>query len=119
MRKSIAVMLAFVLMIAVSLHANAASESGEIVVPGLSFSGTTATCSLDVCAANATDSIIASITLKHGNSTIKQWTNLTDTGIMLFSDSATVVHGQTYTMHVTLSINGISYIVADITKTCP
>ncbi|MBQ3905515.1 MAG: hypothetical protein II743_02005 [Lachnospiraceae bacterium] len=119
MRKIIAVVSAFVIVLAMSFPAKAATKSGAIVSPGLSFSGTTATCSLEVYAPYATDSITASITLKRGNTVVKQWTNLTDSGIMDFSDTANVSHWQTYTMHVTLSINGISYTVSDITKTCP
>ena len=119
MRKIIAVVSMFAIVIALSFPVRAATKSGAIVSPGLSFSGTKATCSLEVYAPYATDSITASITLKRGNTLVKQWTNLTDSGIMDFSDTANVSHGQTYTMHVTLSINGISYTVTDITKTCP
>lgn len=118
MRKFIAILSVFAIVIAMCFPVRAAVESGALVLPGLSFSGTTATCSLEVYAPHASDLITASVTLKHGNSIIKQWTNLTDLGDMDFSDTATVSHGQTYTMQVTLSINGISYTVADITKTC-
>ena len=38
---------------------------------------------------------------------------------MIFSDTAYVTSGCTYTMQVTLKINGVSYTVADITKVCP
>jgi hypothetical protein len=44
---------------------------------------------------------------------------LTAMGVMNFSDTAGVVSGYTYTMQVTLKINGVSYPVGDITKTCP
>ena len=59
------------------------------------------------------------VVLKHGSSVVKQWDNLTATGIMNFSDTAGVVSGYTYTMQVTLKINNVSYPVGDITKTCP
>ncbi len=118
MRKFIALMSVLAIVIAMSFPVRAANESGAVVIPGLSFSGTTATCSLEVYAPHATDTISASVVLKRGNSTVKQWTNLTDVGYMDFSDTASVSHGQTYTMQVTLSINGITYTVADLTKTC-
>jgi hypothetical protein len=108
-------MLVFIMTIPVK----AANESVAYAFPGLNFSGTTATCSLKVYASHATDSIVATVTLKHGSSNVKQWTNLTDNGILDFSDTATVVHGESYTMQVTLSVNGVPYTVADITKTCP
>ena len=119
MRKIIALMSVFAIVIAMSFPARAANESYVSTFPGLSFSGTTATCSLDVYAAHATDPIVASVTLKHGSSTVKQWTNLTANGILNFSDVAGVVHGYTYTMQVTLTINGVPYMVSDVTKTCP
>ena len=101
-----------------SISAKAASKSSVYVIPGLNFSGNTATCSLRVYASHATDTIVATVTLKHGNSTVKQWTDLTDDGILNFSDTASVSHGETYTMQVALTINGSPYPVADITKTC-
>lgn len=119
MRKFIAVMSVLAIVMLMGFSAKAATESGSNVFPGLSFSGTKATCSLKVYASHATDPIVASVTLKHGTSTVKQWTNLTANGIMNFSDTATVVHGETYTMQITLEINNVSYTIADITKTCP
>ena len=118
MRKLIAVMSVFLIVFTMSFRVNAASDSYVTVIPGLSFSGTTATCSLKVYASYSTDSIVASVTLKHGNSTVKQWTNLTANGYLNFSDTANVSHGETYTLQVTLEINGVSYPVSDITKTC-
>ena len=118
MRKFIAILSVLAIVISMGFPARAAIDSGSLVLPGLSFSGTTATCSLEVYAPHASDTITASVTLKRGNSIVKQWTNLTDLGDMDFSDTATVSHGQTYTMQVTLSINSIPYTIADITKTC-
>jgi len=119
MRKFIAILSVLVIFITVSFPVKAAEQSYGVAIPDLTFSGTTATCSLDVLAGNVTDSIIATVMLKRGNSIVKQWQNLTDTGDLYFSDTASVVHGYTYTLHVTLSINGVTYNVADITKTCP
>lgn len=119
MRKLIAVLAALAIVMVMGFSAKAATESGASAFPGLSFSGTTATCSLRVYAPHTTDSIVASVTLKHGSSTVKQWTNLTANGILNFSDTASVAHGETYTLQVTLEINNVSYTIADITKTCP
>ena len=119
MRKFVAVLLALAIVMVVGFPSKAANESGASVFPGLSFSGTTATCSLRVYAPHATDSIVASVTLKHGSSTVKQWTNLTANGILNFSDTASVVHGETYTLQITLEINNVSHTIPDITKTCP
>ncbi|MCR5459763.1 MAG: hypothetical protein K6F51_07700 [Acetatifactor sp.] len=119
MRKIIALFSVLIIIFAMSFPVKAADESLNYIHPELIFSGTTATCSLTVYAERSTDSIVASVTLKQGNSIVKQWSNLSSNGYVTFSDTATVSHGVTYTMHVTVSINGVSYPVSDITKTCP
>ena len=119
MRRFIAVLSVFVIIIAMGFPVKAAEQSYGVAIPDLSFSGTSATCSLNVVAGSMSYPIVATVTLKHGNSIVKQWQNLTDTGYMDFSDTASVAHGYTYTLHVTLSINGVTHNVADITKTCP
>ncbi|MBR3508418.1 MAG: hypothetical protein IKO03_06605 [Lachnospiraceae bacterium] len=118
MRKIIAVISMLAIVLVMSFPSRAATEASANVFPGLKYNGTTATCSLMVFGEHTTDSIVASVTLKHGSSTVKQWTNLTANGYMNFSDTANVVYGETYTMYVTLEINGVSYPVANITKTC-
>ena len=118
MRRFIAVMSVLAIMFAMSPNVKAASMAYS-AFPGLSFNGTTYTCSLTVYGGHSTDSIEATVTLKRGSTVVSQWTNLTANGYMNFSDTANVEHGKTYTMQVSLKINGVSYSVADITKTCP
>ncbi len=119
MRKLVALLSVFIIVFAMSVPVQAASESTMTVIPSLTFNGTTATCSLDVYAERTTDSIEATVVLKNGTIPIKQWPNMTANGYMIFSDTAYVTSGCTYTMQVTLKINGVSYAVADITKVCP
>jgi|GEM_PF-1726504 len=120
MRRVLAILVTVVIVMLVSMTSSASEqEMNTSYTPSLSFSGTTATCKLLVIASNMSYPIEASITLKHGSSVVKQWNSLTASGIMNFSDTAGVVSGYTYTMQVTLKINGVSYSVADITKTCP
>ncbi|MBR6150947.1 MAG: hypothetical protein IKQ25_06665 [Lachnospiraceae bacterium] len=118
MRKVIALLSVIAVVFVMSFPVKAASESYMLIKPGLSFNGTNATCSLKVYGENNTDSIVASVTLKQGNSVIKQWSDLSASGYMNFSDTAYVSHGLTYTMQITVEINGISYSIADIVKTC-
>ena len=72
MRRLIAVMSVVVMVFIMSFPVSAANESGAFVFPGLSFSGTTATCSLVVYAEHATGAIMSTVKLKHGNSVVKQ-----------------------------------------------
>jgi len=121
MRKFIALIISAVILVMVNGVTVNASERAcnTSYVPTLSFSGTTATCKLKVTANNMSHPIEATVVLKHGTSEVKRWDNLTANGIMNFSDTAYVVSGYTYTMQVTLKINGVTYPVADIVKTCP
>lgn len=119
MRRLIAILSTVILVLAVSFPSKAANTAYVSAWPGLSYSGTTATCSLTVYAGYSTDSIEATVKLMHGSTTVKQWTNLTANGYLLFSDTANVTHGETYTLQITLKVNGVSYTVADTTKTCP
>ncbi len=121
MRRFIALIISAVILVMVNGVAVNASERACTIsyVPTMSFSGTTATCKLKVTANNMSHPIEATIVLKHGTSEVKRWDNLTANGIMNFSDTAGVVSGNTYTMQVTLKINGVTYPVTDIVKTCP
>lgn len=88
MRKILAMMTALAIVMVMSSTVKASTDSIADVFPGLSFSGTTATCSLNVFAEHTSDQIIATVTLKRGNTTVKQWSNLSSNGYMMFSDTA-------------------------------
>lgn len=119
MKKLISIFSVIAVIIWFGSTASAANSAYATVISDLSFSGTIATCELDVYAGYVTDSIEATVILKNGTIPIKQWSNMTANGYMIFSDTAYVTSGCTYTMQVTLKINGVSYTVADITKVCP
>lgn len=76
MRKVIALLSVMVIVFVMSFSVKAANVSYSLIKPGLTFNGTNATCSLNVYGENTTDSIVASVTLKQGNSVVKQWSNL-------------------------------------------
>ena len=120
MRRMIAIVsLVFVLVIAVGVPVRAFDKSNGCVDPSLNFSGNTAICKLYVEAISPSSSITATVKLKNGTVVIKQWTNLTAIGELDFSDTAIVTSGCTYTLSVTLEINGVPVSVNDITKICP
>lgn len=76
-----------IVILSLSIHAKASEEALSVVAPSLSFSGTTATCTLRVYADYTTDHIEASVKLMHGNSIVGQWNNLSDYGYLYFSDT--------------------------------
>lgn len=86
------------------------------IQPGLSFSGTQATCSLEVYANSYSDEISARIVLKRGASTVASW-EVDDVGDLIFSDTVSVSKNATYTLTAYVSINGNSYPPSSVTKT--
>lgn len=118
MRKIATLLIVLVLVLAVSFPVKAENQSNAIITVNLTFNGiSTATCSLDVIAGNSSYPIVATVTLKHGSTIVKQWLNLTANGYMNFSDTANVTYGETYTMQITVAVNGVVYNLPDVTKT--
>lgn len=95
-----------------------ATPRAKRVVPSLNFSGTTATCKVQVIATSGSDSITADITLYEGSSCIESWT-ATGTGTLTFTDTVTVKSGKTYTLSVDAVVAGVAMDTAQISKTCP
>ena len=118
MRKIVALILVVMMIMHLCIPVRAEERRAGYSNSELYFNGTTAICSLEVSAANSSAPIVASVTLKRGNTVVKQWLNMTASGYMNFSDSASVAYGNTYTLHVSLYVNGVQVSVPDITKTC-
>lgn len=71
----------------------------------ISFSGTSASCYVDIAGDKTSDKISATIELTCGNQSIKTW-NKTAYGYLLFSDSVSVTKGKTYKLTVNYTVNG-------------
>ena len=118
MRKLLSAVLALSIMFTLCIPVHAETKESNQIIPSLSISGTTATCNLTVVSNNMSYPIEASVKLMKGNTTVKSWSGLSANGYLSFSDTASVSKGNTYTMKTTVKINGVSYYVADIVKTC-
>ncbi len=116
--KKIAMLLAIILSVATPLTVQAATPRTQPVYPNLSFTGTTANCSVTVLAASMTDEIELSVTLWLGNSWVKSW-DVTGTGILSWHDTATVVSGNTYVLTVDVTVDGEDLDQVYISKKCP
>lgn len=122
MRKT-ALLLAFILVMAIPVTANAASPD-EInpyalhVRPGLSFDGTTANCSVTVIGENTSDSISIIMKLWQGNSCIATWST-SGKGYVQFSRSKNVTEGLQYKLTADITINGIAKPTFSDYGTCP
>ncbi len=106
-----------VLLVVLSLTAHAASMA-YVANPSLSFSGTTAYCSVVCRGDKTTDSISATLTLYQGNTQIDSWSN-SGTFRVPVSGSCSVVSGVNYRLELTWTVNGASQPDASVTNTCP
>ena len=118
MRKLLSTVLAFSIMFTLCIPVHAEARNSNQIIPSLSISGTTATCKLSVVSSSNTYPLEANVSLMRGNTTVESWYGITANGYLSFSDTVNVSKGDTYTMKTTVKINGVSYSVADITKTC-
>ena len=107
----------FVLIMLFSSTAHAASTRAATVVPDISFSGTTSTCTTFIAADRTTDDIEAVIRLWQGSKCIETW-NRSSVGILSFSGTATVTRGKTYRLTVDVTIAGKDLPRFYTEKTC-
>jgi len=95
--------------------------------PRLSFTGTTANCTLYIKAYDDSAKITATLTLIRENTdgtekVVKTWSDLSDTGSLTFSGTKSVSSGQTYRLEVSATVktsNGAEYPYEYVRATCP
>lgn len=116
-RKLCAAALMLILMLSLGLTAHAASMAYD-ANPSLSFSGTTAYCSVVCRGDKTTDSISATLTLYQGSTEIDSWSN-SGTFRVPVSGSCNVTSGVTYRLKLSWSVNGVSQPDVEVTNTCP
>lgn len=114
MRKRI-VALTLIFMLLLSLTSFAAGPSRNITIPSLSFSGTTANCSVSV--RDPGSSITVTLTLYRGWSTIASWSGSGENSVRV-SGSAAVKDGLEYRLVATGTINGVPFTSAEIVGVC-
>ena len=115
MRK-VAMSLAVIMVLLLPMTAHAASRSIGIV-PNLSFSGTTANCTVRVVADSFSHEIEATIKLWQGSTCVATWEE-EGKGILSFSDTATVTKGKTYTLTVDAIVNDVAQPQASTSAKC-
>lgn len=117
MKKRIICFTLVLLLIAViPLSANAVTPRAPAILPGLSFSGTTATCSLFV-SANSNDNIHAVIKLWQGSRSLVTW-NVSGREYLDFVNTYSVNRNTTYKLTADVTINGESYPQVSVSRTC-
>lgn len=86
--------------------------------PRLSFNGTTATCSVRCTGEGSSDKMSATLTLYQGSTYVDSWSG-SGTGNVSVSGSCGVESGKSYKLVVTYSINGKSQPSVSTSRTCP
>jgi len=112
-KRGIALFLALLLVFSIS--ANAAQTRDQRASLSLSFSGTTANCSVYVVEPGV--NITAVLSLWNGSTLVDSWSGSGATALVV-SGSCPVVKGQTYTLKVTGTINGVLFVGTPVTATC-
>ena len=82
----------------------------------LSFSGTTANCTGTI--SDPGKYIVATMTLTHNGSTVGSWSK-SGTSVVVITGSCTVVSGQSYTLVISGTSDGVPFSTTPFTRTCP
>ena len=114
-RRILVFLIVTLIFASMPIYALANTSRIIVVTPTLSFTGTTANCSLHVTANYLSDEIDAVIKLWDGSTCLKTWT-ATGTGVLVFSDSYEVTWNREYTLTADVEINDISRPRVSITK---
>ena len=117
MRKA-SILLALLLLVAIFTTAQASPARIPPAYPALSFSGTTANCSVYVNSGTPDGSISATIQLWQGSTCVATW-YASGVGSLTHSASKAVTSGLQYTLTVDATVNGSSIPRVSTTKTCP
>lgn len=112
MKKQICVCALLLMMVTGMLCQNAAARDSYPV--GLTFSGTTATCTFSTAQAGA--DIKATMTLWHSGTIVDSWTGQGHNYLRM-SEQCGVSQGQTYTLTVSFTVNGTTMPTQSVTKT--
>ena len=89
----------------------------EVAAQGsLSFSGTTANCSGTVL--DSGKYIVATMRLTHNGTTVASWSK-SGTSVVVLSGSCSVVSGQSYTLVISGTSDGVPFSTTPFTRTCP
>ncbi len=108
--------LILVFVILLTLGANAAiAPRGDHLYPQLTFSGSTANCSVTITQPNK--QIEATLALWKGNRLIDSWPG-SGTSVVYISGSASVTPGETYTLKVYGTADGVPFDLVSVSGTC-
>lgn len=104
--KKMAFILAVILVISVPLSVSAETRAGAPLLE-LTFNGTTATCKAAAYGDARNDFVQVTMKLKHGSTVLQSWYQDGFKSIQMEKTYSGLTKGQTYTLEVTVIINGV------------
>lgn len=113
-KKAVVTLIIMILMLVAPAYATLARVA--YIAPNLSFTDTTANCSVTIYDGD-TAKIKVVISLKNGDDCIKSWEK-SAVGYFYFFDTVSVARGQTYTLSVDATINGKTLPTATVSNIC-
>lgn len=117
MRQRVCALIALVIL-ALSISVQAVESRTTSAKPDLSFTGTTANCSVICRGQSGSDTIDVTLTLYQGSTYVDSWSD-SGTGRVALSGSCKAVSGKSYKLVVNYSVNGVSRPSISTTGTCP
>ena len=117
MKKRIFAFSALVILV-LAISAQAIEPRESVQRPRLTFSRTTAFCSVNCLGDKDSDQVEATLTLYQGTTYVDSWSG-SGTGRASVSGSCGVTSGKSYKLVLTYSINGSSKPSVSIAATCP
>ena len=115
-KRIFSVLLAIMLLLAISANANAAVKSVRSSL-SLSFSGSTANCSAVV--RESGKQINVTMDLWHGSTLLASWTGSGTNYAIASGSYSSVQSGETYTLNAYGTASGTPFTVTPISRTCP
>lgn len=109
-------LFALVLVLVIPISVQAASQRTIAAKPCITFTDSTANCTVDIWGNNMSDPIEATIKLWNGGICLKTW-KISGAGYINFSETVSAAKGNTYTLTVDASINNVLQPNYSTTKT--
>ena len=109
--------LAVLLLLLLSVSAQAVGLRAIRSSPSLTFDGTIAICSVDCKSGNSKDKLSVTLTLWQGNTQINSWSD-SGTGRVIMSEQCTVKKGQSYKLTLSYSVNGQAQSSVSVSARC-
>ena len=114
-KRIVSVFLVAAILSALVATAAAAQSRAADYTPSLTFDGTTANCTISIMAIGKP--ITATLELWQGSTRVAKWSD-SATSRLIIDEDCTVTKGQTYTLKVSGTINGVSFTGTPVTGTC-